>query len=388
MNRKKQEEKPRIERMEPQMDADKRRSERFVTIVSLSAPRLLQTDVGFGKSCRKAAGVLSAGGLLSVSCIALAVVLCLAAPTTAAPTSARVAAKVGQQPVYVSDVLRRLQILRTRQKIPSQILPQFHAETLEQIIRQRLVQIDLKRLGKTADRQTIKDEMKKQEDRFAAQNSSLEETLTSRGISLAEYRRDLRFDINWKNFVAQQLTDERLQQYFEQHRRHFDGRQVRASHILLRPEQIDSPRQVVQAIGRARQLRQQIEAGQIRFAEAAKKHSDGPSASRGGDLGFFPRRGVLVKTFSQAAFQLDVRQISQPVVTKFGVHLIQVTAVRPGSLSWSQSREPLRAAAAKELFQQLANRERKTTPVQYTGTMAHLDPDSGRVVLPGRKQAL
>ncbi len=54
---------------------------------------------------------------------------------------------------------------------------------------------------------------------------------------------------------------------------HFDGRRIRASHILLRPEQIDSPRQVVQAIRRARQLRQQIEAGQIRFAEAAKKYS-------------------------------------------------------------------------------------------------------------------
>ena len=90
-----------------------------------------------------------------------AAVLCLAAPTTAAPTHTRIAAKVGQQPVYVNDVLRRLQMLRTKLEIPSQILPQLHAETLEQIIRQRLVQIHLKRLGKTADRQTIEDAMKK-----------------------------------------------------------------------------------------------------------------------------------------------------------------------------------------------------------------------------------
>ena len=74
---------------------------------------------------------------------------------TAQAVQSKVAAKVGQQPVYVSDVLRRLQMLRTRQEIPPQILPQLHAETLEQIIRQRLVQIHLKRLGKTADRRTI-----------------------------------------------------------------------------------------------------------------------------------------------------------------------------------------------------------------------------------------
>jgi parvulin-like peptidyl-prolyl isomerase len=210
--------------------------------------------------------------------------------------------------------------------------------------------------------------------------------LTSRGISLAEYRRDLRFDIDWKNYVAGQLTDKRLQQYFEKHRRHYDGRRIRASHILLRPEQIDSPGQVVQAIRRARQFRQQIEAGQISFAEAAKKHSDGPSASRGGDLGFFPRRGVMVKTFSQAAFELDVGQISQPVVTKFGVHLIKVTAIRPGSLSWSRSRKLLQAAAAQELFLQLADRERETTPVRYMGTTAYVDPKTGQLVLPGKQR--
>ena len=59
------------------------------------------------------------------------------------------------------------------------------------------------------------------------------------------------------------------------------------------------------------------------FADLAKQYSEGPSSVNGGDLGWFGE-GVMVAPFEQAAFNLEVGEISEPVLTQFGYHLILV----------------------------------------------------------------
>ncbi len=87
---------------------------------------------------------------------------------------------------------------------------------------------------------------------------------------------------------------------------------IRASHILVKTE------------GQAKSLKKDLDNG-ADFANLAKKHSICPSQENGGDLGFFDK-GQMVKGFEQAAFSLDVGQVSGPVKTQFGYHLILVTA--------------------------------------------------------------
>ena len=87
---------------------------------------------------------------------------------------------------------------------------------------------------------------------------------------------------------------------------------VRASHILVNDEET------------AKKLKQEIENG-AEFAEIAKQHSICPSKENGGDLGEFGK-GVMVKEFEDAAFSLEVGQVSDPVKTQFGYHLILVTS--------------------------------------------------------------
>lgn len=86
---------------------------------------------------------------------------------------------------------------------------------------------------------------------------------------------------------------------------------VKASHILVKTED------------EAKQLYEEIKNGKD-FAQAAKEHSLCPSGQNGGDLGFFPR-GMMVKPFEDVAFSLPVGELSQPVETQFGWHLIMVT---------------------------------------------------------------
>ena len=90
--------------------------------------------------------------------------------------------------------------------------------------------------------------------------------------------------------------------------------EVRASHILVKTE------------NEANGLLGQIKAGKD-FAELAKLHSECPSGKQGGDLGFFTR-GRMVKEFEDAAFSMETGQVSEPVRTRFGYHLIKVTGKR------------------------------------------------------------
>jgi peptidyl-prolyl cis-trans isomerase C len=91
--------------------------------------------------------------------------------------------------------------------------------------------------------------------------------------------------------------------------------EVRASHILVDTE------------GEASQLRQEITSGQKEFTDAAKAVSKCPSGRNGGDLGFFGR-GRMVPEFDQAAFSQPVGEVSEPIKTQFGYHLLVVTETR------------------------------------------------------------
>ena len=92
-------------------------------------------------------------------------------------------------------------------------------------------------------------------------------------------------------------------------------KEVRASHVLVKTED------------EAKKLREDINAGKISFEDAARQISLCPSGHEGGDLGSF-KRGVMVKPFEDAAFAMkEIGEVSEPVETQFGWHLIQLTGM-------------------------------------------------------------
>ena len=124
--------------------------------------------------------------------------------------------------------------------------------------------------------------------------------------------------------------------------------ETRARHILLRTSDQASPEQ---AARRLRELRREIEAGRRRFEDVAREVSEDGSAAAGGDLGWFAP-GVMVPEFEQPASRLAPGEISEPVATRFGVHLIQVLERRRTELPPAQKREQLRNVLRERKFQQ------------------------------------
>jgi peptidyl-prolyl cis-trans isomerase SurA len=114
--------------------------------------------------------------------------------------------------------------------------------------------------------------------------------------------------------------------------------QTRSRHILLRPSA-----QLSEAAARDRLLayRAQIQAGQAGFAALARQHSQDGSAAQGGDLGW-TSPGMFVPEFEQLMNRLAPGQVGEPLVSRFGVHLIEVLERRRVETSQREQREAVR----------------------------------------------
>ena len=114
--------------------------------------------------------------------------------------------------------------------------------------------------------------------------------------------------------------------------------QSRARHILLRP---GSNLTEAQARQRLTEFKRRVQSGQADFAELAKENSQDASARNGGDLGW-TSPGMFVPEFEEVMNSLQPGQIADPVVTRFGVHLVQLVERRQATMSQREQREVVR----------------------------------------------
>ncbi len=149
------------------------------------------------------------------------------------------------------------------------------------------------------------------------------------------------------------ITDEAASAFYQQNLSAYsEPEQVRASHVLLRVAPTDAADVKAKQKKLAEDVKKQAKGG-ADFAELAKKHSQDPTAQRGGDLGWFPH-DRMVKPFDEAVFALKDDEISDVVETGFGFHVIKRTGYRAASV---KSFEEMK----KRITDQLRARERNKT---------------------------
>lgn len=145
---------------------------------------------------------------------------------------------------------------------------------------------------------------------YALDNNMKNEPEYIEQVALIE--KDILIQIGVKNIMADvDITEEEINKYYESNSEMFKSEETAsAKHIL------------VDTLEQMEEIKSEISNG-MAFEEAAQKYSKCPSAAQGGNLGSFTR-GRMVPEFEKAAFELEVGEISEPVKTQFGYHLIQL----------------------------------------------------------------
>lgn len=292
------------------------------------------------------------------------------------------AAMVGEVSIPASAVNRAVQTALQGREVTPQAVAVLQAQALEQLVGRKLIEQRLAREKELAADYEVAQAFEGMQEKLKSQGVTMEALYKQRGLTEADVKAELLWELSWKKYLEKHVTDAALAEFFKSEPREFDGTKLGVSHILLRPVN-SSPEAVAEVIKQAQELHSQLLAKKISFGEAAKAYSAGPSREQEGDLGFIPRHGVMDEAFSKAAFDLQVGEISQPVRTRFGIHLIRVTKVQPGDKKWSDVREQLLQPVAQQLFLKLAQEEREKTPVRYTGAVPYIRPGTQQVVLPG-----
>jgi len=205
----------------------------------------------------------------------------------------------------------------------------------EGLIGELLLDEKMKETKTTATEQEVISQI---EEMASQQKLSLEDfksLLNAYGKSFEEVKEQIKKGLSYQKLLEKQwagkinVTQEDAKKFYDENKRRFEiPEQVRASHILIKPDISDpnaDPNQAkAVAAEKAEKLLDQIKNG-ADFAELARANSDGPSAKNGGDLNFFGK-GQMVPAFEKVAFALKSGQVSDDVVeTRFGYHIIKVT---------------------------------------------------------------
>jgi len=145
------------------------------------------------------------------------------------------------------------------------------------------------------------------------------------------------------------VTDKEVEEYYKTHKDRFREKEaVKASHILIKVDKDGDKKAWEAARKKAEEIRKKAAKGES-FAELAREYSDDPgSKNKGGELGYFTK-GRMVPEFENAAFSLKKGEISQPVKTAFGYHIIKVEDKKPAQQKkLSEVKETLKDELLKE----------------------------------------
>jgi peptidyl-prolyl cis-trans isomerase C len=178
--------------------------------------------------------------------------------------------------------------------------------------------------------------------------------LTEMGFSEEMLKNQIKQGLTIKTLIDKEVlqkisvSDQQVRAYYDDNPNLFrKPEQVKASHILIQVPADATEAKQAEALAAIQALKVRIDNGE-NFATLAQENSDGPSKTKGGDLGFFSRE-QMVPPFSEAAFALQPGQTSDVVQTRFGYHLIRVTERQDEqTMAFNDVKEPIAARLRQE----------------------------------------
>ena len=206
----------------------------------------------------------------------------------------------------------------------------------EKIIDKEAEKEDIKITAKQVNQEL--DDLKEQyggEDTF-------NQTLEASGVSLSSLKEDIKKNKEIEELLRPsiKITEKEMKEYFNENKDSFaQAAQVKASHILVDDEKT------------AKEMKEKLDKGED-FATLAKKYStDTATSESGGELGYF-EEGTMTDEFDKKAFSMKKGEISDPVKTDYGYHIIKVEDVKEAKqASYKDSKAQVKEAIFNEKLQ-------------------------------------
>lgn len=285
-----------------------------------------------------------------------------------------IAAIVGNQIILESEVEANYQEFLASASLGNNVTKD---EILQLLVEEKLITEKAERDDITAADGEVEMQLERVMQNIIAQFPSYQEfmqVLQNEGLTVDALKDRYRAQI-----AKQVLRDKLLQQevfskidvseyekrnYYETHIDSLPDRpkMVKIAEISIKPamgsESLD------QALQKIENIQDELDKG-TDFEVLAQEYSDCPSATQGGDLGYFTR-GQMVPEFEEAAFELEIGEVSEPVLTEFGYHLIRIDDKRDGEIkarhilveaSISESDKEKISQLVNEVYQKLQNGE-------------------------------
>jgi peptidyl-prolyl cis-trans isomerase SurA len=272
-----------------------------------------------------------------------------------------------------NEIITRSEYVRSRDQLKQEVQQQDAAnadrafaekqrDVLRDLIDQQLLLQKGKDLGITGDTELIKrlDEMRKQMNLGTMEE--LEKAAEAQGASYEDFKQNMRTQIITQRVIGQEvgshlaMNKEDVKKFYEQHRAEMEQpEQVRLSEILIAPKtpakpapsaeakpeppsEAETEAALAAAQAKAQDVLDQFHKG-AKFADLAKKYSDGPSAKDGGDLQSF-KRGTLSKELEDKVFALKAGEVTDVIRTKQGYVILQATEHQMAGIPTMKEVEP------------------------------------------------
>jgi parvulin-like peptidyl-prolyl isomerase len=232
---------------------------------------------------------------------------------------------------YLEREVRRFeeQALSQGQLVDESQSDQLNRQALDTLIDIELLYQESQRRGFEISEERIEEQLNSLRTQFGDEEGYAA-ALEQIGISDGELRTELGRQLAIQEMIDKDITpattvsEQESTDFYENNPAFFfSPEQVRASHILILVSPDAGEEEKSEARSRITEIRKRIVAGED-FAELAGQFSEDNSSMNGGDLGFFQRE-QMVKPFADAAFSLQIGELSEVVTTQYGFHLIRVT---------------------------------------------------------------
>lgn len=185
-------------------------------------------------------------------------------------------------------------------------------QVLESLISEMVIGQEAKKAGAEVSEEEIQADLENMIESYGGEDS-FNEALAYYGYKRDDIIKNITINRQVKKLMEPgiEITDEDVEAYFAENKDSMGTEEeISAKHILVKDEDL------------AKEIYEKLQNGED-FEEMAREHSEDGSAASGGDLGYFGK-GQMVKEFEEAAFSLAVGQISEPVESEFGFHIIML----------------------------------------------------------------